>query len=425
MRTAVVIALCAAGWLCAGCFSDRGAAIEVDVGDTGATSVELYIGKVPCDRSNTAGISCTTIAPPPEGRTALRGDIWFRDRPEPLSAKVKGKTATFELKASSATTLPIIIAVGTTATDQGGVRGVGTATLTDLAIPVNSARVVTTTLVRASLVVPGDSPGANATEDRVMVWAKQNPPSSCVVVEHWAHGQATRAFVVPATDPDCDDVAPECNPAAFHGTSAVGGSDGTPECFAPATAVAGACVLGSLGCVDGGPRTGSCVPQHKQICVPSQFCGCDLIGSCTAGKLDGAPEIPRVTCSVPVAADLTVCPDLSAEIDLGVHYPTGDCGQQPLLGSLQAASFGNNLAFDGAELEIASVSAPCTIAIKTRGGTVPLLPADDHGVIKLDTSAGALLLPLVLQFRTGVCGVATLACTPQGDDMNALWSCAP
>jgi hypothetical protein len=416
MRGALVIAVFAAG-----CFSDRGVAIEVDVGTTGATSVELYIGKTACDKTNAAGIACTTIAPPPDGRFALRGDIWFRDAATPYTAAVKGHTATFELRADTATTLPIVIAVGTLPTDQQGVRGVGTATLTDLTIPVNSARVVTTTLVAANPVVPGLGPAAGATEDRVMVWTKQTPPSSCAVVEHWAHGQATRVFVVPASDPDCDDVVPECNPAAYRGTSAVGGADAEPDCLT--TDAAGACVLGGLGCVDGGPKTMTCLPQHRQVCVPAQFCGCDLEGSCTQGKVDGLPTIPRIVCTVPVEVN-SVCPDLSAEVDLGGHYPTGDCGQQPQLGSLQAAGFGNSISLGGAQLEISSVSAPCKLEIKTKGGTVAVLAADAHGAVKLDTSNGALLVPLVVHFADAVCATAAVTCTALGDDNNTLWSCA-
>lgn len=405
-----------------GCFSDRGVAIEVDVGTTGATSVELYLGTAACDKTNAAGITCTTIAPPPDGRNALRGDIWFRDALTPYTAAVHGHTATFELRADTATTLPIVLAVGTVAADSQGVRGVGTATLLDLTIPVHSARIITTALVAAGPVVPGQGPAASATEDRVLVWSKQTPPSSCVAVEHWVQGKASRVFVVPASDPDCDDVVPECNPAAYHGTSAVGGADGPPDCLA--TDPSGLCVLGSLGCVDGGPRTTACLPQHRQACVPSQLCGCDLEGSCTQGKIDGVPAIPRIVCSVPVAADLGVCPDLSGSVDLGSHYKAGSCGQ-PLLGSLQAAGFANNLSFNGAELEIASVGAPCTFAIKSKGGTRPVLPADDHGIVRLETASGALLVPLVLQFHADVCLTAQLTCAVMGDDLDSVWSCAP
>src|SRR5215813_10757841 len=93
----------------AGCFSDRGLAIEVDVGDTGAATVELYIGKTKCDPSSDGvDIDCTKIAPP-DGTTALPGTIWFRDDLLPDSARVVGHKATFQLKADSATTLPIVV----------------------------------------------------------------------------------------------------------------------------------------------------------------------------------------------------------------------------------------------------------------------------------------------------------------------------
>src|SRR5947208_650909 len=84
-----------------------------------------------------------------------------------------------------------------------------------LAIPAGGARVVLTSLTAAAAVVPTQTDTKDLSEDRVLVWTKQTPPSSCVVVEHWDHGQLTRDFVVPEEDPDCDDVAaPECNPAA-------------------------------------------------------------------------------------------------------------------------------------------------------------------------------------------------------------------
>src|SRR5258705_2601777 len=131
-----------------GCFSDRGVAIEVDIGPTRAETVELYLGAQACDpKTNTAGITCASIAPP-DGKIALPGHVWFRDAPAPEIADVKNGKATFQLRADMPSTLPIVIAVGKMGSgpDQ---MGVGTATLHDLAIPVNNARVVTTTLTIA------------------------------------------------------------------------------------------------------------------------------------------------------------------------------------------------------------------------------------------------------------------------------------
>src|SRR5215470_2411427 len=73
IRTLGALALALAS---GGCFSDRGLAIQVDIGDTGATMVELYIGTQPC--SDNEALDCSGIAPP-DGTALLRGAIWFRD----------------------------------------------------------------------------------------------------------------------------------------------------------------------------------------------------------------------------------------------------------------------------------------------------------------------------------------------------------
>src|SRR5262249_43458559 len=178
------------------------------------------------------------------------GKIWFRDAPAPYIADVHGHTATFQLRADEPTTLAIAIAVGLVTEATGNAttrRPVATATLRDLALPVNAARVITTALTAANPVqIGGDT--RNLSEDRVQVWRKQTPVSSCVVVEHWSHGQHQRDFVVPEDDPDCDDVvAPECNPAAWHGTNTVGGGAFRAEGFRRDPSAG---VLGALGCTD-------------------------------------------------------------------------------------------------------------------------------------------------------------------------------
>src|SRR5262245_36941193 len=113
--------LASAGAALTGCFSDRGLAIEIDVGDTGATSVELFVGKTACDASGTsdhpAGIDCKSIAPPPAGSLPLRGSIWFRDDLAVDTVQVTSPRVTFQLRSDTAATLPIVIAVGFTDPD--------------------------------------------------------------------------------------------------------------------------------------------------------------------------------------------------------------------------------------------------------------------------------------------------------------------
>jgi hypothetical protein len=416
MRWALAFALCGAG-----CFSDRGVAVEVDVGGTGATSVELYLGTQRCDPSNAAvDIDCTTIAPP-DGTVALRGTIWFRDDLLPYTAAVKGRRATFQLRADTVSTLPIAIAVGMDA--SGG--AVGTATLHDLAIPVNSARVVTTTLVAANPLAPRDTDTRNLTEDRALVWTKRTPASSCVVVEHWDHGQVARDFVVPIEDPDCDDVQAECNPAAYHGTSAVGGSSASPDCVLPS---AERCVLGGFGCSDDVPgKTTTCVALQRQICVPHDFCQCsDLAGSCIQMTLDSSPlTIPHIECDLPSTPELGVCGGHNSDtIDLSQPYKGLGCGHQPLLSSLHAAGFAASREFaGGATIELSTASDPCGFKISWKGGTLATANPNDDGVILLQTSNGALLLPLVLRFHTATCITTPFRCVLVDHPDDALWSC--
>jgi hypothetical protein len=414
MRWALALALCAGG-----CFSDRGVAIEVDVGDTGAASVELYLGTHRCDPTSAAvNIDCTTIAPP-DGTTALRGAIWFRDDLLPYTAAVKGHTATFQLKADTASSVPIAIAVGL---DASG-RALATATLRELEIPVHSARIVSTALVAASPVAPGDT--RNLTEDRVQVWTKSEPASSCVVVEHWQHGQVDRDFVVPIEDPDCDDIQPECNPAAYHGTRAVGGSSARPDCLVPS---AERCVLGGLGCSDDLPgEIGACIALQRPICVPHDFCQCnDLADSCLAKTLDDNPlTVPHVVCDVPSAMDLGVCSGRNSdEIDLSGPYKGQGCGHQPLLSSLRASGFAPSREFaGGATIELSTAGEPCSFKLAWKTGALATDNAVDHGTILLETKGGALLLPLVLRFYTGTCLTMPFHCALVDHPDDPLWSC--
>src|SRR5687768_8191931 len=100
------LALCGAG-----CFSDRGVAIEVDVGDTGATSVELYVGNTACTDHDNPVIACDGGIAPENVSEHLAGKVWFRNDLVPYFAPVRGGKASFRLQADKLTTLPIAIAV--------------------------------------------------------------------------------------------------------------------------------------------------------------------------------------------------------------------------------------------------------------------------------------------------------------------------
>jgi hypothetical protein len=412
--------------LATGCF-DRGLAIEVDVGDTSASKVELYLGKTRCDPTdNTADIDCTSIAPP-DGTVALRGTIWFRDSPLPYTADVKGHTATFQLQADTATTLPIVVAVGLGVTPLG-LRPVGTATLLDLAIPVGSARIVTTSLTAAGAVLPKQTDTKDLTADRVMVWAKSTPPSSCVVLEHWDHGQVVRDFVVPDDDPDCDDLAPpECNPAAYRGSSAIGGAATRPDCVAP---LEKRCVLGAFGCTDvPAATTDTCIAQPRHTCLPEQLCQCTaLAGECIQNVIDSDPTgsmIPHLECDVPTTAALGACSGRDNDIvDLSQKFPAG-CGRQPLLSSLQLTGVSTSHKFGNAEFELSGASEACMFKISWKSGLLPADVTTEDGFVGLDLANGGVLVPIVLRFRVDTCLITPFHCRLVDYPTDSLWSCAP
>ena len=418
----------------AGCFSDRGVALEVDVGDTGAAVVELYLGAEHCDpRTNTAGITCASIAPPPDGKLALAGEVWFRDGLAPETAQVKGHKATFQLRADTPTTLPIVVAIGLA--DGQGTAAVGAVTLHDLSIPVNSARVVATTLAAATTAQPGTT--TRTEQDRVLVWRKTTPASSCVMIEHGGTLPVARDFVVPAEDPDCDDVVdsaamPECNPAAYLGTSMVAGARGRPECF---TSSGGpACVLGAFGCKDNVPGTdSSCAPLGSRICVPDAFCSCAAFDeACTRGQLGPASTAARIECQVPTVLSvgaISLCPNRAqAAIDLGAFFTRSQC-PQPEIGALPGTGFDDHHTFGGATMKLSSPSRPCQFTITWSDGTRPRLAAtDDFGVLRFEPKTGAtLLLPIVFHFLPPAdnCVTSDFTCSYRGATTDALWSCAP
>ena len=187
MRGALVIALCATG-----CFSDRGVALEVDVGTIGTTSVgsvKLFIGTEECD-------TCSPITVPdvPDTLNMLTEHVWYRDPPsqDMDMVTVKGPTVTFHLESDKPFTSPIVIAVGFDHVTQEG-QPIGVATLSKLPIPVDSASIATTSLVSAN---------RSPDDPLVRVWPQDTSQNPCVAVAHKPF--ASWDLVVPRDSPHCD-----------------------------------------------------------------------------------------------------------------------------------------------------------------------------------------------------------------------------
>ena len=393
MRTALVLALCVTG-----CFSDRGAAIEIDVGDTGAATVELFTGQA-CS----SGGPCKVIALP-DAACTLRGSLWYRDAPARFVATVSGRRATFRLTADAATTLPIVIAVGF---DAGSVP-VGTAKLSAVDIPVDSARIDSATLTRATALDPARPPAAGTSADLVKVWTTGDmPPSSCVVVEHWRPGMATSSEAIgPADDPDCSADA-----TAATGRCTTDSSNGV-------------CLLGSRACNADGTVGTSCAPAQRGVCVPDQLCGKTSDDQITTALKQ--IETPRISCTITVGVlDGHVCDTQPRQIDVGQALPHG-C-PRARLSTLPLGVFAQSATFNGVMLELSSSNGQCN-AVKASGTASLPAPLPGFGAIRFEGKASALLLPFQITFQTDTCspGVPQTRCMLEVGDSAAspLWMCA-
>lgn len=416
-----------------GCFSDRGIAIEIDVGATGATSVELYVGNRRCTDPGEQGFRCDGGIAPPSIAAHLDGDVWYRDDVAPYFAVVSGGKATFRLQADMVTTLPIAIAVGSTGP---GTPALGTATLRDVTVPVDDARIVRAELVASGEVRPSTD---SATTDRAMVWnQRETPASSCVVVEHWTNGEVERDFIVPPDDPDCDSVKEECDPGAYLGSRL------NDRCLIkpPNDATHGACRLGAFGCTDErGPRD-MCM-RLPRVCVPKAFCDCPLTPSaqpsddCLEMKASGAlDEVSRIVCTVRLdpGNSLRACKDKSDPIDLGGLLGNDGC-KQPEMSLLRADELAfptRSRNFGGVDLELINKTDACGFVVQVNSGRreIMLDRPEEFGIIRLDTDDRVVLLPIVVRFvlDSGIpsqCAGTTMSCTPQLAADDPMWACAP
>jgi len=421
----------------AGCFSDRGLVIEVDVGDSDAVTVELFLGTDVCTPGdNPAGIDCKTIAPPPPaGPAPMPGKIWFRDNPALEVATVQDHRAIFQLRSDVATTIPMVIAVGMNSRGQGPSQGldpraIATATLRDVEIPTTAARVLRTTLVPAASVMSPTGP--TVAENRVMVWRKTTmtptmvQASSCVVTEHWEAGTATRDFIVPGNDPDCDDVMMECDPAAFHG-AANAGEAARADCLVNEGE---GCALGSHGCTDDDVvRDGQCARQHTRTCVPHAFCDCPTLDpGCFANQLQ-AQETPRIDCYFPIDTTLALCQNnASALIMLDPAWGGTSSCEQPLIGGLTLDRVATSASFDGATLALSSPRDPCSFSITWTSGSRTASDPVSVGAITVPFPGGAVVLPLVVHFDRvpgGDCaGALGSSCQVMTAPDDSVWDCA-
>lgn len=412
MRRALAIAL-----LAAGCFSDRGLAIEVDIGTTDATTIELFVGNAACTPDAAARLSCETLQPPGL-RVRLDGIQYFRNDEVAFRAQVQGRKVRFRLEAETDTDLPIVIAIGSNAAGPSGA-----VTLHDLVVPASDATVVQTSLEQAGEITGSSIAGGQL----VKTWPDpEDDRRTCVAVEHWTSTDVTRDFIGPADDPDCDGItgAQECDPEVYR--SQHPSPKATPSCFAELPARA--CLLGAQGCMDGMGMTQACDPFANQVCVPDRFCECTgpSAGEACGPRTDPTfDRVPHFHCSVRVPLGGTaVCQSDSDAVALP-RFAGGDCGNKPVLSGPHLADLADAADthdFGDAELGVSHADKGCTLQFKVSGshglGT-------ELGMVKIAGASGALIIPIVVDFVAMPCLGKRLECSFEpGQLEDKLWACA-
>jgi len=230
-------------------------------------------------------------------------------------------------------------------------------------------------------------------------------------------------FVVPMADPDCDGIVDhDCNPVAFHGSSAQAGA---PSCLVHPTTPTDPCVLGAKGCSDDAPGQYVCVPPQNEICVPQAACAsqCTTFDDGCLGKLDST-VVTHIECLVPADSEPGSCgaastPDLSGR-------PSSGCGSSPMIAALDTSPmFASEHTFNGVTLAVGSADGGCGVRFTWKGGAHSTPPTAAHGVLRLAAKDGrAAYLPVIVNFTTMPCTLAAFACVLKDSSSETLWSCA-
>lgn len=241
----------------------------------GAKTVELFLA--------TRSASATAVAPDKarlgEGREKLAGDTFFLDGPgDGITPKttlelVDGRAVWNVQADSGASRMKVVLAV---AYDGAG-QVVAVASMTNVDVPTNDAVAYVMQLQAASQHEPSDDPTPGGI--RVWPWRKQSASSAACLGVELSNGSQVyqRVWLVPEDDPDCDDVASECDDYYWHADQTRGSSIADANCFeaTPVIATRAQCRLGSRACVDDQPPGACTALTNPQYCVANALCNPD------------------------------------------------------------------------------------------------------------------------------------------------------
>ncbi|MFN0248310.1 MAG: hypothetical protein ACKV2T_15570 [Kofleriaceae bacterium] len=432
MRSVAI--LCA--FALAGCYDDTpGLRLVIQDPGVGAVTVELFLATRP-SMANAIGANAARMN---EGRIKLPGDSFYLDGPgdgtTPLTVLdvVDGKVVwNLQADPDGPSEMKLVVAV---AYDAQG-EAVGVAKMSDVKVPVNDTVAYVLELQQARQLAP--SPNKEPAGLRVWPWRKANAPTTaaCLGLEHSdGEGRVERIWLVPEDDPDCDEVAVECDEFYWRANQSGPVNVGNANCFegSPVPISGGGtlmtdCRLGARACVDGVPP-GTCVAfDQPRYCVANALCNPGLCLARPEMCVNAVQSSTYAICDLPTMTNGAPCADTGNIVPLTIDL-------SPIAQQCRAADF---VAWDtiagGVAPSPTHVHYNATFTISNLDPTECTFDVTMTGVVEnqlartillaLDVTLATdhLLIPVVLTSQGGDCDVQP-SCTIVNGVEESLESC--
>ena len=304
-----------------------GIQLEVVVNDPSITRVELLIGR---DCTDADGCPAGIVAPGVGPKSV--NAVYLNEHTSSWSELVSGGVAGFKITVDQETAIPIIVAIGFNDLDEA----VAASTIHDKKLRPGDSLYWQTHLAPIAAIQDNVTREPTPAKDtkRLELWRQPSKQLSCLLLESW-DGTATpiRKLVVPASDPDCDEVVTECEawtPFAPFVPATIEKSD----CVVTKPTASGIsiCVLGGPTCSESSQIAGErCAPLDVDYCTPLNLCSCAAPWQpeCVRSQIYGGTlqgDMPYLDCGFsldPATGELCSNGTSAQPFDASVVFPPG------------------------------------------------------------------------------------------------------
>ena len=411
-----------------------GLTLEVTTTNPSVRSVEVLVG-MDCDGDCPRGVAPPALAP----RSVDR--IFVVDDTAPWDALVENGVAGFRLAADSATEVDLLLAIGLDAQDQP----IEIAYAYDVEVPVTRGDHVRVRLEPAAPVAVSltDPPPPEGTES-LAIWREPTAKRACVLAEHWSnHPEPTRDLIVPADDPDCDEVrlVNECAPWTHLAVNTPSTIDGA-NCTLFGTLPSGQdlCVFGGTPCNEVTPSgIPACEALDTLYCAPKALCSACLgpwTPDCAHDALANgvaSSTMPFLTCSFAVTDSGEPCLDeaivqgvdasaLLASSGGSATTTCTDVGVHDLQAPL--GPFQSYVETEVGLFKVDALTAPCKLDVHFKGVPTPT-PSTAIALVDLALANNAhLAVPAVIRVDVGCTRTPTCAFSVGSNYADPMLACA-